>query len=243
MKISSRDIRYILVFIAISTIVTSTMSYKAFNPAPSERFFSMWVLGPKGMVANYFPEDNPDLQVGEEVNWTLGVHNHMGSTQYVVIRAKLLNSTLEAADELNSRPSPVTPLIESTRVVLDNETWYVPFSWRILNVTPTDGALIVSGLLINEITFSGEVAEAVGGINYRFVFELWFYNYETDNLAFSWRSDGIQRTAWTQLWFNVTAPASTWSKGSKRLPSLSVQTGFDPLESVVNDVQYDSGEY
>jgi hypothetical protein len=169
----------------------------------------MWVLGSKGLAENYYPRDNPNLKIGEDVNWTLGIHNYMGSLQYVIVRVKLLNSTIAGPDELTGKPSSLTPLIEFTRVLVDNETWSMPFRWRILNATERSGNILLNELSINEKPINGELATASSGFNYRFVFELWFYDPVTNNLIFSWRTNDSQRSIWTQIWFNATKSMPT----------------------------------
>jgi len=206
-RISRRDLQYLLAFAATATLVTSGVAYGTLNPPPSESFFAMWILGSGGLAENYYPEDDPNLGVGDEVNWTLGVYNHMGSVQYVVVRAKLLNSTLASPDELAGKPSPVIPIFEFSRVLLDNETWSIPFVWRVLNVTISERRLTLTGLSINGMHLSGEFATAFSGFNYRFVFELWFFDQAVNDLTFTWRTNSSQHSAWTQIWFNMTASA------------------------------------
>jgi len=206
-RISRRDLQYLLAFAATATLVTSSVAYGTLNPPPSERFFAMWILGSGGLVEHYYPEDDPNLGVGDEVNWTLGVYNHMGSVQYVVVRAKLLNSTLASPDELTGKPSPVIPLFEFTRVLLDNETWSIPFVWRVLNVTISEGRLMLTELSINGVHLNGEFATAFSGFNYRFVFELWSFDQAFNDLTFTWRTNSSQHSAWTQIWFNMTVSA------------------------------------
>lgn len=208
LKINSRDLRYLLVFMATTTIVTSGVTYAVLNPPPSERFYAMYILGSNGLAEHYYPNDDPDLAIGKPVNWTIGIYNHMGSLQYVVVRVKLLNSTLKSPDELTGTPSAVTPLFEFARVLVDNETWSVPFLWQILSISATSSGLLVTGISINQVTLAGDLARAVSGFNYRFVFELWFYDSVTNDLVFSWHTQSARYSVWTQIWFNVTSATS-----------------------------------
>jgi hypothetical protein len=171
----------------------------------SERFFAMWILGSEGLAEHYYPGDNPSLRMGEEVNWILGIYNHMGSLQYVVVRVKLLNSTATAPDELTGTPTSVPPIAEFTRILTENETWSMPFNWRIEAAGPSGPGVVLSRLSINGAHFSGELATAVSGFNYRFVFELWFLDQQTNGLTFSWETGNVRHSVWTQIWFNATA--------------------------------------
>jgi len=207
-RISSRDLQYLMAFAAVATLVTSAVAYGVLNPPPSEQFFAMWVLGSEGLAEHYYPNDDPNLRIGEEVNWTLGVYNHMGSLQYVVVRVKLLNSTIASPDELSGTPSPASPLIEFTRVLVDNETWSLPFKWSIDSLDARGRSLILTRLAINEEHFRGELVNAASGFNYRFIFELWFYDQTSNDLSFSRATSNITYSVWTQIWFNATATRS-----------------------------------
>ena len=196
-----------MAFAAVATVVTSSVAYAVLNPWPQEQFFAMWILGSEGLAERYYPNDDPNLRIGEEVNWTLGIYNHMGSLQYVVIRVKLLNSTIASPDDFSGRPSPVSPILEFTRVLVDNETWSVPFKWRIESLSVRGKSLLVTELSINRVSFSGELVAASSGHNYRFVFELWFYDMASNDFTFS-GGTSTRRSVWTQVWFNATATAS-----------------------------------
>ena len=192
----------------MATVVTSGVAYGTLHPPPSEQFFAMWILGSEGLAEHYYPRDDPNLRVGEQINWTLVVYNHMGSLQYVVVRVKLLNPTNASPDELTGRPSSVPPLLEFARVLVDNETWSVPFKWRILNISSRGESLMLTGLSIEQVHLSGELVTTASGLNYRFVFELWSFVPESNDLAFPWETMNVKHSVWTQIWFNVTATGS-----------------------------------
>jgi hypothetical protein len=207
-KISDQDFRYLLAFTAIVIVVASGVAYTVLRPPPSEQFYAMYILGSNGLAEHYYPNDNSDLTIGEPVNWTIGIYNHMGSLQYVVVRVKLLNSTLPSPNELTGTPSSVAPLFEFARVLVDNETWSMPFVWRLLDVSSSPTGVQITGMSINQIIVKGSLGRALSGINYRLVFELWFYDSATNGLVFSWSAQNTQHSVWTQIWFNVTSTAS-----------------------------------
>jgi uncharacterized membrane protein len=165
----------------------------------------MWLLGSDGLTENYFPNNNPNLISGEPVNWTVGVYNHMAALEYVVVRVKLLNATQTGPNEQTGVGSPVAEIYEFARVLTSNETWAIPFTWAILNMSPIDGNVVITRLTINGTTITGNLAQAREGINFRLVFELWFYDTNTGNLVFSWSTPTSTYSVWTQLWFNATA--------------------------------------
>jgi hypothetical protein len=204
LKISAQDFKYVLAFAVVATIVASGVAYAVLNPPSSEQFYAMYILGSNGLAEHYYPNDNPNLTLDKPINWTIGVYNHMGSLQYVVVRVKLLNSTLRSPDELSGNPSSVAPVTEFVRVLVNNETWTMPFVWKLLGVRPSARQILITGISINQATVTGDLVEAVSGINYRLVFELWFYDIPTNGLAFSWHAQSGPHSVWTQIWFNVT---------------------------------------
>ena len=203
--IRSKDLRYVLAFFVITTIFVSAAVYVELTPAPTDHFFSMWVLGSGGLTESYFPNNNPDLIVGETVNWTLGVYNHMSQLEYVVVRVKLLNATNTAPNEQTGLPSPVAVVFEFARVLSGNETWSIPFVWSIWNETQFHGSLLITGLKVNGALITGTIAEAASGLNFRMVFELWSYDQNSNALVFSRTTPSSPYSVWTQLWFNATA--------------------------------------
>lgn len=186
------------------TVIYAGIGYVVLTPPRPDSFFATWILGGTGMAADYYPNGDPDLSIGQEIKWTLGVYNHMGSLQYVVLRVKLLNSTIASPNQTTGTSSPVAPIIEFARVLLDNETWSIPFNWRLMSLARSGDRVAITRLLINNRTLVGEFASAADGNNFRFVFELWFYSETAQELVFSWVFAGESHAAWTQIWFNAT---------------------------------------
>jgi hypothetical protein len=204
LRISRRDLQLVGAFAIVATIVASIGAYAYLNPPASDEFLAMWVLGANGLAEHYYPNDNPNLKPSENVNWTLGVYNHMGRIEYIVVRVKLLNSTLPSPDGVTGTPSPTSPLLEMRRILVDNETWSLPFSWEILALAKKGQSLSITGMVIQQMPFEGTLASTVSGSQFRFVFELWFFDESSNDLAFSWQSMGVQHAVWTQIWFNAT---------------------------------------
>ncbi|MGD0176592.1 MAG: hypothetical protein ABSC50_07190 [Candidatus Bathyarchaeia archaeon] len=204
LKLSSRDLQYVIAFALVATVVTSVVAYTTLFPLPKEQFFAMWILGSDGLAEDYFPNNNSTLTAGEAISWTLGVYNHMNGLEYVVLRVKMLNSTLSSPDELTGTPSPVSTIFEFSRILVDNETWSIPFTWRIVSLSRQTQSVMITGLSVNQTLVTGNLASAILGINFRFIFELWFYDASTNMLSFAWTSSGATHSAWTQIWFNAT---------------------------------------
>jgi len=203
--------RAVTIFIS-ATIIFSTLAYVAVTPRPKEQFFQIYVLGETRMAERYYPDNRTNIPVGRLVKWYLGATNFMGSVQYVIIKVKLGNSTIKAPDDINYMPSPAPVLLESGRVLMDNETWEFPFTWVIGEIRMDGNMTYATVIAINvkdgvEVR-SGQVS-ALNGHNLRIIFEFWTFDPSTEDLIFGWRTGGEHRVAWLQMWFNATKPLSS----------------------------------
>jgi len=202
MRIKPRDLRYLLVVVVISTVVSSGFAFRSLNPSPGEPFFAIWVLGRDGLLEDYFPQNDSNLTIAENVTWAIGVYNHMGALEYVSLQVKLLNSTMIGPSDTSASTAPA--IIEFDRVLTENETWTMPFVWEISSMNMTRGTAEVTGIVVNGNALSGNLAQAVNGYNLRLVFEVWYFDEASNGLAFSWESSAGMRTSWVQVWFNAT---------------------------------------
>jgi len=196
-----------LVFVSICLILVlavSTPIVMAYLPRRGEPFMALAVLGEEGMTEHYYPSDDPYIEVGEEVHWTLYLYNHMGEAQYVAVRVKLLNSTMLAPNSTSCSPSLAPVVYEVRRILLDNETWLYPLDWSLLKVSGDVELMTIDGLMMNGAVFQTDV-EAFHGYNFRVVLELWVFEEASEGFIFGWRSDEEFRCAWNQIWFNVTS--------------------------------------
>lgn len=186
----------VLVIIAFSPLIF------AYIPDEGERFFALAILGENGMAEEYFPDNDADVEIGENINWMLYVYSHSGELSYVSIRFKLLNSTTLAPNSTSFRASVAPVVHEINTVLLDNETLLIPVQWSLQGVRIFENKTIVESLMFNEKP-SQVYVEAFEGNTFRFVIELWVYDYESMEFRFGWASGDEQLCAWNQIWFNV----------------------------------------
>jgi len=211
-KVSEERKRFLAIFM-VSILIYSTITYVSTTPRPKEQFFQLYALGETRMVEKYYPNDNSTIPSGTPVKWFLGVTNCMGSVEYVIIKAKLGNQTLQQPNETNVTPANIPTLIEFSRVLLDNETWETSFAWKIMNVDMR-GEMAFLTLNINNKTITVQDIGAKDGRNFRIIFELWTLDKETENLIFGWKTQRQHRAAWLQIWFNATIPQQQPITGS-----------------------------
>jgi hypothetical protein len=194
-----------MVFITL-LIVFEMIAYVSTTPRPREQFFQFYVLGANRMAADYYPNNDSNIRLGEPVRWHVGVTDLMGNVQLVSVRVKLGNATISAPNDTQGLPSPAPLIAEFMRFIQDNETWEFPFVWHISNVSSVEGSTRILELQINNQTFPVQDSSARNGYNFRLIFELWTWNVDTAGLEFGWWTTTEHRVAWLQIWFNVTAP-------------------------------------
>jgi uncharacterized membrane protein len=206
-KFRSPVTRVILIGVfIILIIVCETGAYLATTPRATEHFFQFYLLGRNGNMTDYYPQGDPNLRVGSNVEWTVGVQNYMGSVQLVEIRVKLANETISPPDDVNYAPSSARELMSFNQFLLDNGTWQFPFIWSITNASTISGSTRILTIRINNQTYQTSDWSANNGYNFRLIFELWTWQAESNAFVFDFGSNGGHRTAWLEVWFNATNP-------------------------------------
>lgn len=186
------------------------LAYATIATRPTQPFSELFVLGSNGTAADYYPNSSY-LAVGEDVNWTLGVVNQMGSMQLVDIRVKLGNATLNSPNDTEATPSPAPLVTELKHVMPDNETWMMPFSWHVVNYTTSAGRVMITKLSINGVTYPLQdppicQAATPESCSFRLIFELWTWNTDTAGFQIGWWNGERQIIAWLQIWFALAPP-------------------------------------
>jgi hypothetical protein len=195
----------VIVLFVIFLVVFETVAYVATTPRAGEQFFQLYVLGVNHLASDYYPNDDPNIRLGDSVHWYVGVTNFMGSVQLVAIRVKLGNQTIQPPDDQNAIPSQAPLITEWRRFLQDNETWEFSFIWQILNATSSRGVTRILGLMVNNQTYPVLGVDALNGYNFRFIIELWTWSVDSNAFGFGWYAGTEHRVAWLQIWFNATA--------------------------------------
>ena len=200
--------RALTIFIS-ACLIFSMAAYIAVTPRPKEQFFQLYALGENWTAEHFYPNDDPTIPLDTPVKWFLGITNSMGSVQYVALKVKLGNSTLDPPDESEAKPAPIPTLFEFRKVLSNNETWEFPFTWSIKQTQVVGDAIYITRLTINDDTITVSGINGKHGYNYRLIFELWSYDVDEGEFIFGWFASQERRYAWLQLWFNATEIGKT----------------------------------
>ena len=151
------------------------------------RFLELGVLGKNKMATAYFEDDDSALGIGSQLNWFIYIYNHVGTSQKVIIKVKILNSTMLLPDDQKNQPSPYDSFVELPISMFANQTLLVPFSWGIMNASSIGNQISIDHLLVNNQAVEVTVSDSANSF-FRIVFELWVYDNTSEQYSFGWAS-------------------------------------------------------
>lgn len=187
---------FLILIIVVGSIITLWPKYE-------EQFIELGLLGRNGMAAGYYPNDNPVVKPGSQIDWSIYTHNHMASSQYITVRVKLLNSTMQAPNDNENEPSPFASLAEFPVFLPVNGTQLIPFSWSILDTFTQNGSIVIESLIVNGQTVNVNPSVASNS-SFCMVFELWVYDQSSNQYRFGWESGKGFSSASVDMWFSVS---------------------------------------
>lgn len=199
-RVSDRQL-FLILGVVILLIGIWVPVIQPYLPSKEETYFELAILGAGEKADNYYPENDPNINTDEILDWNIHVYNHIGSDTYVSIRVKLLNSTMSLPNSAKCTPSDSTVIYDLTKGLANNQTIVFPLSWSINDINNEQGFTRIQSLTINDEDIRVDITDIEN--NFRLIFELWIYNSKLEELDFGWKSDEGKRCAWTHIWFNI----------------------------------------
>lgn len=171
----------------VAFLILATALISSYWPEYETQFIELGLLGKNKLASDYFSDANSTVSIGSQVNWYIYLHNHMVNPQNVIIKVKLLNSTMKVPNDQDHEPSPFTPFTELSFFLSRNETLIVPFSWSISEIVLEDDSIMLNRLTYNDQTVRVDVSTLSSSF-FRMVFELWVYDQFSQEYQFGWNS-------------------------------------------------------
>jgi hypothetical protein len=178
LKIQLENIRIIFITIGLIGVLlfaSPTISLLVKLPAGQE-FSELYILGPNHTL------ENIPFNIKADVTYSvyLGVGNNMGSSCYYTCFVKMGNETELLPNATLGAPSPLPARYEYKSFISDGGTWEAPLTFRVNELTFTDGTSQLSNITINGIELSVNQTSAwnseKAGYYYNLFVELWIFN-------------------------------------------------------------------
>jgi len=195
---------FFVICVLVVVLILVVYVFTLFWPRYEEYFFELGLLGRNRKAEDYYLGNTSSVDVGSELVWYVYLHNHMGSSQDVSVRVKLLNSSMQAPDDRGHVPSPYPFVFEVPVSLSIDETKLVPFVWGVSEAEFLNDSVAVRGLVINDMPVVVD-ASALSGSRFRLVFELWVLDRSSGEYRFFWVSKSESYSASIYMWFNVTS--------------------------------------
>lgn len=192
----------IMIGAIIAILVVAVSLISTFWPRYEMQFIELGLLGKDKLAKDYFLSDNSTVTLGTRVNWYIYLHNHIEGSQEVIIKVKLINSTMQVPNDEEHVPSPSASFTEMPLSLLDNETLIVPFSWSVTELSSQGDSIFLRQLSINNQSVNVDVS-TLSKTFFQMVFELWVYNKSSQEYKFGWQSSQGYSSASLQIGFRV----------------------------------------
>jgi hypothetical protein len=193
---------FLLVFGSCFSIML-TLAYASLGNTPQEQFITLSTSGSDMTTRTIYPSSNSFVGEGYALDWNVQLYNHMGQTEFVAVRVKVLNATQFGPDEVRHLPSPVNHIYEERMVLGNNATMTLPLHITMADVERASGDSAIRSLVINGQTIDKLDISNDNSNGFRFIIELWRYDVKFENFVYSWPSGTESESTWNQIRIQV----------------------------------------
>jgi hypothetical protein len=193
---------FLLVFGSCFSIML-TMAYASLGNTPQEQFITLSTSGSDMTTRTIYPSSNSFVGEGDALDWNVQLYNHMGQTEFVAVRVKVLNATQFGPDEVRHLPSPVNHIYEERMVLGNNATMTLPLHITMADIERASGDSAIRSLVINGQTIDKLDVSNDNSNGFRFIIELWRYDVKFENFVYSWPSGTESESTWNQIRIQV----------------------------------------
>lgn len=163
---------------------------------------AMAILGEEGLADDYYSEDTPVITSKMPSKWNIYLDNHMGETQQILIKIKLIASRTPQPNTSTCTPCPAAEIYELRRTIGKNQTIIIFFEWTISEIVEIGSQYEISQIKIGENLLNLEQIYNKDD-KIRMIFELWVYHENIKQFAFYLYDLGETRCIWNQIQFKI----------------------------------------
>lgn len=185
----------LLIFSLIIILIIIVSLISTFWPKYEQQFIELGLLGKNKLADDYFSNENSAVLVNSQVDWYIYLHNHKPISQNIIIKVKLLNSSIEIPTDQKREPISLDAFNELHFSLDENETLLIPFFWSITETFSQDDLIILNDLIVNDKPIDITVSTKSDSF-FRMVFELWVYDDSSQKYIYTWSNgDTISSTS------------------------------------------------
>lgn len=192
---------YRAIFLLVTLALTLVASSPLFSSVISlqndpDSFSEIWLLGPDHVAEN-FPFN---VTSNEMYSIFLDVANHMGHSDFYLVKAKFRNITQSVSELSNSEPSSLPSIYDFRISVADETLWESPVNFEFCDISIDAGVLNVGSIVFNNFVLPLDASTTLNAEDncfyFQLFFELWRYNVNSQSFIFDNKYVGI--------WLNMT---------------------------------------
>ena len=192
---------FLIMFISLTAIFSSVTFY-AMSAKPSQSFIGFGVYSQRG-VQGYIPNSNLTVSTGQALNWTFAVTNRMNRAEFVLIIARIGNSSTPTPNA--TTPSTTLPeLGRMERFINDGATSRINFTWTIVSTNQNSGLVYLNVSANGQSSFSSAPVGAKPDGFFRLIFELWTFDPVSGSFQYGYPAQTSQVGSWLQVWFKTS---------------------------------------
>ena len=201
MNLHDLKIALLLTGIFLSVTVSAPVLGK-FIVINKESFIAMAILSGNRTTEGYYPNDNPNIPLGELVNWHIYLDNHVSMSRYLSVKVRIGDAQTMSPNTTAGTPSPALEMYEFRTMMSAEETRITPFQWSINEATNESNQLRITEISIDGHVFNTNIILSNQN-NLRMIFELWIYDEESNSFIFNNKLNERNKSVWNQIWFNL----------------------------------------
>lgn len=174
-----------------------------FWPRSETKFFEIGLLGKDKLAKDYFPNNNSTIDLEDQINWYVYVHNHMSDNQNILLKIKLVNFTLTLPSDSQLINSEEYTFFEIPFSLLTDETQIIPIYWSLIEIDYDDEFVIIKRINLNDEMIPLDNIISNNSF-FRMIFELWVYNKETQRYESGWETGNEVSHAAVDMAFRIS---------------------------------------
>jgi hypothetical protein len=192
---------FLILFVSL-TAISSSVTFYAMSSKPSQSFIGFGVYSQRGLQG-YILNSNLTVPTGQALNWTFAVTNRMNRAEFVMIIARIGNSSTPTPNA--TTPSTTLPeLGRMERFINDGATSRINFTWTIVSSNQNSGLVYLNVSINGQSSLSSAPVGIKPGGYLRLIFELWTFDPVSGSFQYGYPAQASQVGSWLQVWFKTS---------------------------------------